>query len=131
MKRIKQIAYELSVGNIEEASKLQVNPGSQDGAVDIEVLEVARQSLIGYLKRGEFEKACSVKKLFDLPDDLAQEAVKHAVISSYYDGNLSRMLEISKRVPMTDGLFQEIIGYCESWGRNEEAKAMREVFVRC
>ncbi len=131
MKRIKQIAHELSIGNIEGAAKLQINPGAQDGAVDIEVLEVARQSLIGYLKQGDFEKARSVKSFFDLPDDLTEEAVKHAVISSYYDGNLSRMLEISKSVPMSDGLFEEIVNYCESWGRHEEAKAMREVFVRC
>ncbi|MEN9622122.1 MAG: hypothetical protein RLZZ67_556 [Candidatus Parcubacteria bacterium] len=129
MKKVKEIAYELSKGNIEKAAELRLGVKFDDASLELEVIEIARQAIISYLKKGDTERALETKKFFKIPTDLADEALKQAVLSSYCDGDLKRMLQIRDKMGMSTSLKKEVIEYCESWGRHEEAKAMRLVFL--
>ena len=129
MKKVKEIAYELAKGNIEKAAELRLSVQFDDKSLELEVVEIARQAIISYLKKGDTKKALDTKKFFKISEELADEALKQAVLSSYCDGNLKRMLQIRDKMDMSTSLKKEIIEYCESWGRHEEAKAMRLVFL--
>lgn len=129
MKRVKEIAYELSKGNIEKAAELRMSVKFDDSSLELEVVEIARQAIISYLKKGDTDKAIDTKKLFKIPKELADEALKQAILSSYCDGDLKRMIQIRDKMNMSTSLKKEIIEYCESWGRHEEAKAMKVVFL--
>lgn len=130
MTRIQIIAQELSKGNLKEAAEAAHELRSIDREMDVETIEIVRQSMIRFFKAGEVDKALETQKLFDIPQDLAHQAIKHALISSYYDGDLKGMLKMVKKMDLPQDLLDEISEYCESWGRNEEASAMREVFSR-
>jgi hypothetical protein len=129
MIRIQEIAKELCEGNIERASQIRFAGGALDGSIDVEIIEVARQAIIYHVKCGELDKACEIKRCFELPDDLAEDAIMHAVLSVYYERDFKRLVEIKKGMPLSQGLLSQIIEYCDSWGEREEAKAMRTVFL--
>ena len=126
---MQEIARELSKGNVEKAREIKVALMAGHDAYDIELIEIVRQAIISYIKKGEVDKACKARELFEVPQDLADEALKQAVLSSYYEGDLKRLIDIKNTVPMSEELRREIVDYCESWGRHEEAKAMRGVFL--
>ncbi len=130
MKRIKEIAYELSRGNIEKAAEIRLSVEFDDKSLELEIVEIARQAIFSYFKQGDTEKALDTKKLFNVPAESADEALKQAVLSSYCEGDLKSMIKIRREVPMSKSLRQEIVGYCESWGDHyKEAEAMKKVFL--
>ena len=130
MKKVKEIAYELSMGNIEKAAQLRLEVEFEDKSLELEVVEIARQALFSYFKKGDIKKALDTKSFFSISTDSANEALKQAVLSNYCDGNLKTMIKIRDKVPMTKSLRQEIVGYCESWkGHHKEAEAMKKVFL--
>lgn len=129
MSEIKEIAVELSKGNIERASEIKMNVRFEDEALELEAVEVVRQAMIGYLKQGEIEKAHKTWTLFALPEDVAEEVLKQAILSVYYAGNLKLVIDIRNKMPLSQSVREELVEYCESWGRHEEAKVMRTAFL--
>lgn len=129
MQTIKELARELSKGNVKEASGIRMRVSAHDSELQGEVVEVARQAMFAHIKGGMVEVACEIRRAFDIPDELAHEATKQAVLSIYAEGNLRLMLDVERRAHLPRSLRQEIVDYCETWGRKEEAEAMRRVFL--
>src|SRR5581483_7486697 len=111
MEKIKEIAVELSKGNVERAHDITFEVHMKDPDLEMEVIEIARQAIIRYVKEGDIDRALKAHKLFNIPNDSAKEALKQAVLSIYFDGNLQRLLEIKKKVPLSRSLREEIIRY--------------------
>jgi hypothetical protein len=129
MKKVQEISYHLSQGNVDEAAAIRLSAHFDDPSLELEIIEIAEQALIGYLKSGQVDKACKTSRLFAISEDVAQDAIKQAVLSIYCEGDLSMLLHIKNSVPMSREMREEIIAYCESWGRHAEAEAMRHVFL--
>jgi len=129
MKKIKEIAYELLQGNVEKAAQLKLNSHFADPALEMEVVEIAKQAIISYLKKGDVEKAFKTKKFFSIPQEEVEGALKQAILSSYFDGDLKRVLDIRHKMPMSLEFRQEVIDYCDSWGRHHEAEVMKNLLL--
>lgn len=128
MKEVKIIATELAKGNVEVAADLnkRLNPPHD---VELEILEVARQAIIVYLKKGDVYRARQAKKLFGLPQDLIDETVKQAVLSTLVDGNMKRVIELKEELPVKKLIADQIVEYCISWGKKDKALALQAVFA--
>lgn len=130
MKHIKEIAHELSEGNIDKAIKIKANISLNDTSLQSEVVEIARQAIISYLKKGVIGKAVEITHKFDLPEDVLNETFKQAILSIYYDRNFKNLVKIRKSMPLSLNLRKEIVEYCDSWkGHKKEVSEMREVFL--
>ena len=128
MKEVKTIAAELAKGNVESAADLNRRLDLPED-VELEVLEVARQAIIVYLKKGDVYRARQAKRLFRLPQDLVDETVKQAVLSTLADGNMKRVKELKEELPLNKIIADEIVEYCLSWGKKEKALALQAVFA--
>jgi hypothetical protein len=129
MKEVKEIAKELMEGNVEKAAEINARTRYPDESIEFEVIEIVRQAMIVHLKNGDFEKVCLTIKLFSLPQELVDAALKQGVLSVYYDGNHKLLSAIKDKVPMSPELRAEIVNYCESWGMEGEAGAMKAMFI--
>jgi len=130
MKEVKEIAYLLSKGSVEKAAELRMSVTFDDKELELEVVEIVRQALFSYFKKGEIKKAENTQRLFKIPTESIDDALKQAVLSNYRDGNFKSMIQIRNNIPMSRSLRAEIVEYCESWkSHQKEAEAMKKVFL--
>lgn len=130
MKEVREIAQELSKGNIEKAGNLRTAVHFKDKSLELEVLEIARQAVFSYFKKGEIVKALQAQKVFKISSPSVDEALKQAILSNYREGNLRGMIKIRDTAHVSQKLRKEIVGYCESWkNQQKEAEAMKKVFL--
>lgn len=130
MKRVKEIATELSKGNFKRASDIRKEISAEDGgAHDLEIMEIARQAMILNLKRGHVDAAKDIKKSFSLPQDIVDETIEQAVMSSVYEGDMKAVLRLKRELPITRDLGNRIVSYCASWGKKDNSLALEELFA--
>jgi len=130
MKRVKEIATELSKGNFKRASDIRKEVSAEDGgAHDLEIMEIARQAMILNLKRGHVDAAKDIKKSFSLPQDIVDETIEQAVMSSVYEGDMKAVLRLKKELPINRDLGNRIVSYCASWGKKDNSLALEELFA--
>ena len=130
MKVIKQIAKTLAEGNIQKAYELrnELEP-VHDRVKELELLEVAKQSMVNNLRGGSISKAKETGVLFRIPKEELDEAVKQAVLSSFRDGDIDRVKEIRDKFPLSREAGKELVEYCSSWGKPTYTECMRAVFT--
>lgn len=130
MKEVKEIAYELSKGNIKKAAELRMSVQFDDKSLELEVVEIARQAVFSYFKKGEVVKALEAQKFFKISSSSVDEALKQAILSNYREGNLKGMIKIRDNAPLSQKLRKEIVEYCKSWKNHQkESIAMETVFL--
>jgi len=129
MKRVKEIATELSKGTFGKASDLRRELSRIDNLVDAEIMEIARQAMISNLKGGRVDAAKEIRKSFSLSQDIVDETVEQAVMSSLYEGDMQRVRELKADLPIKKELGDKIIGYCATWGKKERTAALEELFA--
>ncbi|MFA6158470.1 MAG: hypothetical protein WC763_02480 [Candidatus Paceibacterota bacterium] len=130
MKRVQEIATELSKGNFKKASDIRKEISAVDGdSHELEIMEIARQAMITNLKRGSVSDAKEIERSFNLADDVVEETIEQAVMSSVYDGDIERLIKLKKELPITRDLGNKIVSYCASWGKKDRFLALEELFA--
>ena len=104
MKEVKEIAHELSKGNIKKAAELRMSVQFDDKSLELEVVEIARQAVFSYFKKGEVVKAFEAQKFFKISPSSVDEALKQAILSNYREGNLKGMIKIRDNAPLSQEL---------------------------
>jgi hypothetical protein len=131
MKHAKEIAAELAKGNIAGASEIRkaLLRAGDDSFDDLEITEIARQAMIMHLKKGHIGEVRQIQKAFSIPQDLVDETVEQAVVSSFYEGDLNRIKKMKSDLPIGRALSGKIVGYCSSWGKKGQCLALEELFA--
>jgi hypothetical protein len=130
MKEIKEIAAELSKGNVKKASDIRKNLLlAADADLDMEVTEIAKQAMIHHLKEGKIKAAKEIPKHFSMSKDMIDETVQQAVLSSFRAGDMSAVKVMKKDLPISKSLGTQIIDYCQTWGNKDACVAIEEVFA--
>lgn len=130
MKEAKEIAAELSKGNVDKAREVRDRLfREQKGAFELEIMEIAKQAIIFNLKNGKIRTAKEIKKSFGLSEELVEDTVQQAVLSSFCDGDVERVKELTDDLPIPQELRMKIVEYCASWNRKEMTALMQEVFA--
>ncbi len=129
MIRVKEIATELSKGNFKRASELRKELSRTDASLDPEILEVARQAMIVSFKKGRISAAKDIKKAFSIPDEVMDETVQQAVMSSLYEGDMLHVKMLKRDLPIRKELSERIVGYCATWGKKDRSSALARLFT--
>lgn len=129
MKEIKNIAKAFERGDIGEAYAIRSRILVPGDDIEYEIHEVARQAIVNYLKKGLIYKARETESLFKLPKDALDEAVKQAVLSSFRDGNVKRVEELRRDLPITRTLAHELVEFCASWGKPDYVACLQTVLA--
>ncbi len=126
---MKEIAAELKKGNFKKASELGAELVKSDASTRGEIMEIVRQAMIVNLKQGKVSVAKEINKYFLLPQDMLDETVQQAVVSSLYEGDIEHVRGLKRDLPIRRELGQKIVGYCSGWGRRNREVALKELFT--
>ncbi|MBI5133898.1 MAG: hypothetical protein HZA81_00710 [Candidatus Taylorbacteria bacterium] len=129
MKEIKEIAKALAKGDVDAAYEARSRLDPTDEVLEHEAREVVRQAIIAYLKKGLIYKARETESRFKLPKDAVDEAIKQAVLSSFRDGNVKRVEELRRDLPINRTLADELIEFCASWGKPDSIACLQTVLA--
>lgn len=131
MKHAQEIAAELAKGNVARASAIRkaILKEGDDSFGDLEILEIARQAMITHLKKGHISEVHQIQRAFSISQDLVDETVEQAVVSSFYEGDLSRIKKMKEDLPISKAVGGRIINYCSSWGKKDRCLALEELFA--
>lgn len=131
MKHAKEIAVELARGNVTRASEIRkaLLRAGDDSFDDLEIMEIARQAMIMHLKKGHIGEVHQIQRAFSLPQDLVDETVEQAVVSSFYEGDLNRVKKMKDDLPIGKALSTKIVDYCSSWGKKDQCLALEALFA--
>ncbi len=128
MKEIKEIAAELSKGNVKKASDIRKGL-SLATDVDLEVTEIAKQAMISHLKTGKVAAAKEIPHHFSMPKDMVDDTIQQAVLSSFRAGDMKAVKTMKKDLPISRSLGSQIVEYCQTWGNKDACVAIEEVFA--
>lgn len=95
----------------------------------MELMEIAKQAMLNQLKRGNVDIANEIKRGFDLPEELVEDTIQQAVLSSFCDGDVMRIKELKDELPIPKDLRLKIVDYCATWGRKDMTTLMQTVFA--
>ncbi len=130
MTEIKQIARELSSGNIENARKINKEIARiSDESLQLEVMEIAKQAMISHLKKGEVATVRKISEVFSMPRELVEDTIQQAVLSAFAEGDIARVRALKEELPISRDLGAKLVLYCASWGKSDKSAAMEMVFA--
>jgi hypothetical protein len=131
MKHAKEIAVELAKGNVARASEIRKGllRAGDDSFDDLEIMEIARQAMIMHLKKGHINEVHQIQKAFSISQDLLDETVEQAVVSSFYEGDINRIKKMKSELPIGKALSAKIVDYCSSWGKKDQCLELEELFA--
>ncbi|MDP1625148.1 MAG: hypothetical protein Q8L64_05250 [bacterium] len=126
---IDAIAKALLKGDIARAAVLRKKMGEIDLVTEVEILEVARQAIISFLKKGDIYNAREISIAFDIERDMMDETVRQAFMSSFREGDMEVLAELRDGLPIPSTMAKELIDYSSSWGDPRSADLMKTVLA--
>lgn len=126
---MKEIAVEMKKGNFKKAAQLAGELGQGDASARAEIIEIARQAMIVSLKQGKVSVAKEINRYFSLPQDMLDETVQQAVVSSLYEGDIEHVRQLGKSLPIRRELGERILGYCSGWNGRTRGEALKSLFT--
>lgn len=126
---MKEIAIELAKGNFQKASDLGRELVRKDASAGGEVIEIARQAMISSLKKGKVSVAKEINRAFSLPEDVLDETIQQAVMSSFYAGDIEQVKKLKNDLPIKKELSKKIVNFSTSWGRKDRSEAIQALFA--
>lgn len=127
--RIQEISKALAKGDVMVAKELRRSMGPLDAETEAEISEVARQAIIGYLKKGDVYRAREAERAFNMEQDVIDETVRQAILSSMRDGDTETVAELRNGLPISKSMARELVDYCATWGEKDSAECMRAVLA--
>ncbi|PJE74251.1 MAG: hypothetical protein COV01_02020 [Candidatus Taylorbacteria bacterium CG10_big_fil_rev_8_21_14_0_10_41_48] len=123
--QIKKIADNLRQGDISNALEEKKSLGLiRDEVLKLEIEEVAKQATLKHLKNGEIDTAREIKNLFSMSDDMFENTVSQAVLSSFRDGDIERVKALSRELPISEQINNDLLVYCSTWGDTKLCQVM-------
>ena len=130
MKEAKEIAKELSKGNVKKAAEIRTQLLRIEGeSFEMELTEIAKQAMLNQLKKGNIKAAKEIEGSFDIPESMAEDTIQQAVMSSFREGNVMLIKELKDDLPIPNELRVKIVQYCASWGKKDMTELMQTVFA--
>lgn len=130
MRNLKAIAEKLRRGDVDVAFKeAQPLVKTDDELLRLEVVEIAKQAMLSHLKHGDIITTRKIQKLFSVSDEMFDDTVLQAVLSSFRDSDFSTVKELRAELPISKRVVGDLLTYCSTWGDTRKCLLMEEVLA--
>ncbi len=126
---LQHLAHNLRTGDLSSVeSSREVFEHSADDIARLELMEIAKQSIIYHLKLGDAQTARKIATLFDIPGNMFEDTIVQAILSSFREGDTETVRRLKGMVPLSARLEAEIVAYCCTWS-GSACEEMRTVLA--